>query len=115
MNSKSVTWKMCGALAFHFHATAKDVDNWNDDEWSEFKKMRACFWGQVKEGHLNHDDAEKLFDEPEGELPKKFEDLIENWEPTNKRTSPSKKKKNSYVSSAKDAEGFKILKIVRDE
>ena len=77
--------------------------------------MRACFWGQVKEGHLNFDDAEKLFDEPEGELPKKFVDLIENWKPKNKRTSLSKKKKDSYVSPAKDPEGFKILKIVRDE
>ena len=103
------------SFGFSFSRDCKDADKWTDDEWSEFKKMRACFWGQVKEGHLNHDDAEKLFDEPEGELPKKFEDLIENWEPTNKRTSPSKKKKNSYVSSAKDAEGFKILKIVRDE
>ena len=69
----------------------------------------------MKEGHLNYDDAEKLFDEPEGELPQKFVDLIENWKPKNKRTSLSKKKKDSYVSSAKDPEGFKILKIVRDE
>ena len=115
MNTRTVTWKMCEALAFHFHATAKDADKWTDDEWADWKRMRACFWGQVQEGLLNHDEAEKLFDEPKGDLPKKFADLIENWEPTNKRRSPSKKKKDSYVSSAKDPEGFKILKIVRDE
>ena len=51
------------------------------------------FLSQVQEGLLNHDEAEKLFDEPKGDLPKKFEDLIENWEPTNKGRSPSKKKK----------------------
>mgnify|MGYP001219325366 CR=1 FL=1 len=115
MNARSVTWKMCGALAFHFHATAKDADKWTDDEWADWKRMRACFWGQAQEGLLNRDEVEKLFLEPKGDLPKKFEDLIENWEPTIKRSSSSKKKKDSYVSSAKDPEGFKILKIVRDE
>ena len=115
MNTRTVTWKMCGALAFHFHATSKDADEWTDDEWLDWKRMRACFWGQVQEGLLNYDEAEKLFDEPKGDLPKKFADLIENWEPQNKRTSLSRKKKNSHVSSVKDPEGFKILKIVRDE
>ena len=107
MNARSVTWKMCGAFAFHFHATAKDADKWTDDEeWSGFKEMRACFWGPGEEGHLNYDDAEKLFDEPEGKLPyKKFVDLMKNW---------SQKIKEHHFLKRKKIPMFHQQKIQRD-
>jgi hypothetical protein len=115
MNARKVTWKMCGSLAFHFHETAKDVDNWTDDEWAEWKRMRACFWGQSKDGLLYFEDAEKLFDQPEGTLPKKYADLVANWIPENGTSKSKSKRSNSrFVTTDKDPEGFKILKIVRD-
>lgn len=91
---EQANWRKCGALAFHFHSSELKPDDWEGEEWTEWRRIRATFWGQSKEGKFSSEDADKLFHLDE--MPNHFRDLMDNWIP--KRRTGKWKQKTSKSS-----------------
>ena len=89
-NNNNVSWKKVTALSFHFHESNIEVKDWNQEDWTYFRRLRAMFWGSVQDSELSEEEINLLFSKKE--LPDKFRKKLEEWSPAR-----TKKNKNGPI------------------